>query len=325
MQTVVAVVLALAMGITAWAEYTKSSQTKRVIGAYAASGYLFSSNYMRPTKSLDNLRTVYFGDADGELTADVTVCNYAQSNPEKHYGRDIAYTLSWRLVTISEEPAGQEGQEVRRSVVLYTGNDLTQTSVSYQNGSVDSHPNLPGGSSSTHHFTVTFDPEMLKKPVYLEITATPTQGYSDLPAGLSVLLNVGLRAKETPVTWRGAWSEADEGHTPAEYDGLNYQISGSGQGSFTLKWKTDKVVLSQASREKELPQEAQSGTEDGWVTLTFEVNSDDRDWYQIQFYQAAKTAWTGTEAWVNGADEWVKYSFQPAAPAPVPTPPESGE
>lgn len=313
--TVVAVLVAL--GISAYAEYTRSSRAKRVIGAYESVGSLFSSNYLLTEINANNRRTVYVGSAESIPVTQVavTICNYAQGNPGKFYSRNIQYTFTWDLVTISNSStvsySPPEGKFTGISVKRAKRGDGENDTVLSKN--VAYTFSLNGSASSRDTFLIRFDRDMLDPelptPVYLQLTATPTPAanYADLKP-LFVLLDVSERSPRTTPGWIGSWSDSSD---PSDLDGLNYAITGTGKGTCTLKWNSTLLTLSDYSRQIVLnaaTAPAVDPEKSGWMYVSFSVGSDNLDRYDIQFYPASKGAWTGATQ-EDDAGNWVQLIY----------------
>jgi hypothetical protein len=284
----IVIALVLTVGLTAYAEYTRSARARRVIGAYESPGSLFSSNYLIPGESINNRRTIYVSSVDSPLTGTLTVCNYPQGNPTKFYGRAISYTLQWRLVTVTDD-----------EVVPYAGASLPGAAVQYGGNDANGTYTLAGGISAKDSFSLSFDSGMLsaEEPVYLEITATPDDGYADLPEKITGLFDVAVKSPRTAVAWQGYFGD-DTGTLPPDYDGFNYVITGSGAGTCTLRWDGTKIAPSALFLQVDLAGTTVQTGGDGWSYVEFSVDSDVLDRYDLQFYRVPDSTWAGV-SWAD--------------------------
>ena len=78
--------------------YTNSQRAQRTIAAYDSGGDRFSSNYLNPGNSRDNVRTLFVTDPSIRPTAVVTVCNYQQGKQTRPNDQEIEYDVTVQLV-----------------------------------------------------------------------------------------------------------------------------------------------------------------------------------------------------------------------------------
>ena len=133
--------------------------------------------------------------------------------------------------------------------------------------------------------------------LYLELIATPNV---DLPR-LCGVIKADRRSQGANNRWQGEFTD-DTASSPGTYDGFNYRISGVGSGSFTIRWDGTKVALSALSL-------IQLTSIDGAVqdgnSITFPVNSDEVNRYDLQFYKINIT----TETWTQMRTSVVTYGW----------------
>ena len=140
---------------------------------------------------------------------------------------------------------------------------------------------LTAGTSASDVFTLTFSDNFAENQpnLYVEMIAVPTD--ESLPT-IRGIFRTGIRVEGATNAWTGAFADDDD-HTPDQYAGLNYTVTGIGSGTFTLKWDGTLVELSWVSINELL--EIDGATKVG-NTITFPVNSDTVARYDLQFYKA---------------------------------------
>ena len=271
--------------------YTNSQRAQRTIAAYDSGGDRFSSNYLNPGNSRDNVRTVFVADSSIRPSAVVTVCNYQQGKQTRPNDQDIEYTLTVRLVKYDAE---EETKYVAVDAGYLTANSLTGYSVDVKKGSeepvtlgsslvqkVYSSCTLTGGASDSDVFSLTFSDNFAENQpnLYVEMIAVPTDG--SLPT-IRGIFRTGIRVEGASNAWTGSFTD-DDANDPDEYDGLNYTVTGIGSGTFTLKWDGALLELSWESVKELLEIDGATKVEN---CITFPVDSDTVARYDLQFYKA---------------------------------------
>lgn len=241
--TLATLLILSAIGVVAYAEFTKSSRAKRVVASYEASAALFSSNYLlRHTGTANeaaNRKAVYMSTALSPAVSHVTICNYAQGSPAKVCDTDIKYMLHAEIVKITDGiktvATNADAEDLGSSVATIT----------YKHGDGASQVVRLGigcGEGGTNVYEYTFTPQVLTgltsdmHSCTLEMSSDflGTEGthffvyMSAVPVALntadnaddlsSVVVNnafptldcsfySSLSAETTPVTWTGKFNE----------------------------------------------------------------------------------------------------------------------
>ena len=321
---VVLILLSCITGIVAYAEYTKSSRAKRVLGSYEKSGVLFSSNRMRgfeggvPPAGV-NRSFLFASDNSTSVVENVTICNYAQGNPTKFCDQDIVYTLRARLVNIASDgtKTAMSASAVPAGIwaeLEFNNNSAGKIILGDQTGSVGVSGSFPvstltRGVSSTDVCKVTFstafntDSTGAALELYTDLFGT----YTDI-GNLSADMSTRIETQRN--TWQGAFTD-DETNSPDNYDGFNYLISGSGAGTFTLTWDTTKLSLNEQNLRRELPSLNAGSNIDGG-SISFDVDSSVVSSYRLQFYRIGGTGFEEVWSTIKGDGQtsgYVRYSF----------------
>ena len=275
-----------------YGRYTNSQRAQRTIAPYDYGGARFSSNYLGNVRNGENVKFLYVTNPLIRAAAVVTVCNYQQGKQTQTNVDDITYDVTVRLVKYDAE---SDPKYVPVDAAYISANSLTAYTVDVKkgDGSTITLGNtvvetsyedcfLAAGAASSDAFSLRFSSNFnaTETPpnLYVEMTAVPDNG--SLPV-LTGIFKTGLRAEGASNSWEGSFSDSTL-YDPNDYDGLNYTISGTGRGTFTLKWDDTKVKLSDVSIRDLL---SITGATRSGNSITFPVNSDVVDRYDLQFYK----------------------------------------
>ena len=300
-------VLTAALAIGVVAVFTNSLHAQRTIAAYDTTGARFSSNYLLGGYTKDNERTLFTTDANVPVSGLVTVCNYPQGRQTLYYQDNISYTIEARLVRWDD--AQEDYLPVDASYI--TNNDLSDYTIAFSDGA---NTTTLGGSTLSHSFSNSFNGltgrsdsysvifsanfAQNQPNLYLEMIATPTAA-TPMPT-LRGVFKAGVRAAGASNYWTGNFR--DKNKVPTAYDGYNYLITGTGEGTVTLTWDAEKIRISDVSLSALL---AAGATREG-NALTFAVDSDDESRYDLQFYPVAITT---EDDWSHMESDVVTFAF----------------
>ena len=261
------IVLISLTSVVSYAAYTGTTTAKRVISLSNRDGILFSSRYM--SKSGTDMQPILFNYPEDTTPSTpsimIDVCNYdANSNV---YGSNFSYKLKARLVhndgsvitssewaAISSQPTAYKisYQSVSSStlsedyVAGLSSTELTLTNVFQFVPSGSGQEYQFNGSDKTRYlFKAEFDVNDIinaNSAYGIEVVAEVSGQHSDL-SDLSGKLRVIKGGTSTESTWSGKYMDETEGRTPANYDGINYQLSGNAVGNVMLKFRSDCVEI----------------------------------------------------------------------------------
>ncbi len=269
---------------TALAEFTKSYRAKRVIAAVDDPGMLFSSNYLR--EGLNPSYTSFQVDtaSDVPATSVITVNNFALGNPMKNYPEALTYTLEASVVRLVQSGGDIVPEVVTTNIpaVEINGRALASTG-----GTTSFTSTLATGAANTDTYPISLPKTMLTgEKLYLYVTATPDASHSDLHA-IAGFFHLTERIDSAHVDWSLDPTD-DRTITVSDFSGFNYRLTGSGAGTIILGWDPAVLTLSKVFKDK-VNAAAAGSLPAGWTGLTavqFEVDSDNINSYDIQFYQA---------------------------------------
>ena len=290
----VLIVLGLVSGIIVYAEFVKSSRAKRVIASYGDEGSMSSSNYLveNGDPQTNVYRRVFYSVGEGmKASGDVTICNYAQGNPARTYENDISYVLSARFVTL-----GESGGAYVKADATAANVGTHTVKMTFKNGSAVTLSSsklshtfpasvLDRRMSSTDIVSLEFDENFHNAgALCLYLSAVPTASQAGVHT-LDAVCGVALNSGEARNAWEGEFNEKSMTGVPAQpdYDGFNYLVTGMGRGVCTLSWDNRKLAISQVFLTENSLTAVTSGTT---TSVTFNVDSDVKDRYDLQFYYA---------------------------------------
>ena len=300
----IVLVISLVLGAVAvtYATYTNSQRAQRTIAAYDAGGVLFSSNYMKNGYSRDNVHTIYVSAAGIPAAATVTVCNYQQGKQTRYNDNDVTYTLTAQLVKYDDDtesatygtyvPVTDAYLSENSYTAAYVNDSWTGYWATVKKGTDErtlsgssllsttfGDYTLSNDAAHSDSFTLTFSSNFNSNPnLYVEMIARPED--NSLPT-LRSIFKTGVRAEGISNAWTGYFADSTS-NAPNAYDGFNYTVQGTGGGTFTLKWDSSKVQLSDVSIRDLL---SITGATKVGDSITFPVNSDVSPRYDLQFYK----------------------------------------
>ena len=208
------------------AAYTSLSNAKRTIST-VGSKQLFSSNILLEYEKEDDIQSKFMSfSKDADSTFKVSVCNYAQDNPEKYASEDINYTIKVSLLD-------QNGKKVTDRNVLqrYKWNNILFSDLS------DQTYTLPNGQKSEHVYSITV-PAQYMKGYKIKITAVPHKtGYHGLGRTISFSEDVASSK------WKIDYLNDEQKQKAYDLGCINTRLTGSEYAVLTLTWKTAHVQI----------------------------------------------------------------------------------
>ena len=265
-------VSALMMAGVSFAAYTSFNSAKRVVSTKSDSDPLFSSNLLN--LELKNTNAYRYQQITATTNGDnvsfvLEIYNYQTYDVTTSNQKNINYNL---IATLKPKTgvdlSGQYGS-FKIGDTSFSGETLTI-----------SDQTLEGGSANTNSY-VFMVPAAFKDKVDIQIEAEPDASSYDATKQKKLAAIVSMAESTAVKTWTGKF--IDQQRNVDGYDGFNYEISGNGQGTVTLKWDSDKLQIS-PWYSSQIPGEP---TQDGsWLSLTFGVGGSDQPTaYQLQFFK----------------------------------------
>lgn len=208
------------------AAYTSLSNAKRTIST-VGSKQLFSSNILLEYEKEDDIQSKFMSfSKDADSTFKVSVCNYAQDNPEKYASEDINYTIKVSLLD-------QNGKIVTDQNVLsqYKRDNTPFSELKDQKDTLSSGQK----SERVHSITV---PAKYMKGYKIKITAVPDKtGYRSL--GRIISFSEDVSSSE----WKIDYLNDEQEQKAYDLGCINTRLTGSEYAVLTLTWDTDHVQI----------------------------------------------------------------------------------
>lgn len=274
--------LVFSLGIAgSYAAYVNYNSAKKVVATGETTKVFFSSNYLylvNQSETSYRLRRILpTMTADGTgYTFTVQICNYVYGNRDQVNEKDITYHLivSLRAADGGELPENSGTVTVNQTEIGNTGQLTTEDTT------------LPGKQAKMDSYTI-FIPKELRDTIRIEIVAEPDSASYAAVANQKLAVILTIAEQKMVNTWTGRFID-DQQTEPRKYDGLNYEISGTGKGTITLTWSASVLQISPWFLEDVNARDVGAGT------CTFDVGGENQpDAYQLQFYKAGKNSLSG--------------------------------
>ena len=209
------------------AAYTSLSNAKRTIST-VGSKQLFSSNILLEYEKEDDIQSKFMSfSKDADSTFKVSVCNYAQDNPEKYASEDINYTIKVSLLD-------QNGKIVTDQNVL---SRYKWDNTSFSNLENNITYCLRKGQKSQHIYSITV-PAGYMKGYKIKIIAKPGKnGYHSL--GRTISFSEDVASSE----WKIDYLNDEQKQKAYDLGCINTRLTGSEYAKLTLTWDTAHVQI----------------------------------------------------------------------------------
>ena len=208
------------------AAYTSLSNVKRTIST-VGSKQLFSSNILLEYEKEDDIQSKFMSfSKDADSTFKVSVCNYAQDNPEKYASENIYYTINVSLLD-------QNGKKVSDQEILsqYKWDNTPFSGLNVPTGI------LSKGQKSEHVYSITV-PAANMKGYKIKITAVPDKtGYHSLGRMISFSEDVASSK------WKIDYLNDEQEQNAYDLGCINTRLTGSEYAQLTLTWDTAHVQI----------------------------------------------------------------------------------
>lgn len=313
--------------------YKGVTTAKRVVSLSSRDGILFSSRYMsRINTGVQPFLFTYDNQNSDEANTPrimVDVCNYDIN--QNVYDKGFHFKLKARLVKTdgtdisnTEWAALSSNAPTSYSVAYASYTDTTgMLSESYSTSAITltNSDQYIGGNSAAYYFPsadktkylfeVVFDLDDIKNshPSYaVRIEAEIVEGYNDIQ-NIYGIMKVLQGGETTQSTWEGKYMDATVNHTPYDYDGFNYQISGNATGTVKLTYRSDMIEIDEndyGTFTIAKPSDSTTADDETFTTIYITVNPENKSMYNIRFY------------WLNGKsnsvsfDNFIKTDFEKA-------------
>ena len=316
--------------ITTYAIYTRITIAKRVVSTQAGASSLFSSDYMSEggTKTIEPISET---STDPEVT--VHVYNYVYPKEAIYRSSATEYDLVATIGIFDEnevfhelddENEISELENLAYSIKYNAKNEVFKFGGENGTNHTFYGCSIAGDSANSDLFTLVFDKSELgnnAKEYCIRLVAYPYD--SDLTR---LTGDVMVRySKQASVGWSGEVEDLNNSIINS-YDGFNYYLEGNGKGKITFKWNasrltinkeflsnTENVFYNKVSDEEfekynTPPVESELTPDDeGFVYLTLEVDSTEKNRYEIQFFKVGPIynySKSDVEGYLPDSNDW---------------------
>ena len=272
-------VLALAV-YGSYGAYTNFDSVKRVVSTKESqSDIMFSSNYLSQLNLSDAnypVKRISLSENDETCTFTVLVCNYVWGDETRYNPKDIECDITAQLFSMDGGTLSNGITKIKMNSQPF---DLMGKCILEKQKLSSEKAN-----SQQYKFEIPAD---LKDKVKFQIIVTPSDESKAAVNSQQLAAILSFAEYKVNKNWTGHFIDAKT-KDPDSYDAFNYEISGNGAGTVTIKWD-NTLQLSK------------------WVTETtgsysFEVN-DTTTAIQFQFYRNPNNPLE-----FNGTDQEAKWS-----------------
>lgn len=272
-------VLALAV-YGSYGAYTNFDSVKRVVSTKESqSDIMFSSNYLSQLNLSDAnypVKRISLSENDETCTFTVLVCNYVWGDETRYNPKDIEFDITAQLFSMDGGTLSNGITKIKMNSQPF---DLMGKCILEKQKLSSEKAN-----SQQYKFEIPAD---LKDKVKFQIIVTPSDESKAAVNSQQLAAILSFAEYKVNKNWTGHFIDAKT-KDPDSYDAFNYEISGNGAGTVTIKWD-NTLQLSK------------------WVTETtgsysFEVN-DTTTAIQFQFYRNPNNPLE-----FNGTDQEAKWS-----------------
>lgn len=275
------------------AAYTSLSNAKRTIST-VGSKQLFSSHILLEYEKEDDIQSKFMSfSKDADSTFKVSVCNYAQDNPEKYASEDINYTIKVSLLDQNGKIVTDQNVRSRYKWDNTSFSNL-ENNITYC---------LRKGQKSQHIYSITVPAEYMKG-YKIKIIAEPQKdGYHSLGRIISFSEDVSSSK------WKIDYLNDEQEQKAYDLGCINTRLTGSEYAILTLTWDTAHVQIDpwfledikkstvyMESSDNSLTLKAGGDSGSNQYDITFyrtnPVHSDDstlEDWNAIKSYISLKS------------------------------------
>lgn len=323
-----------------FAAYTSMDSIRRVIITREATEVnAFYSNHMNEypvgVDSQITTKLVGFSDTDAPKL-NITVSNYPNANPTRVNKRDIHYKFQAELLDKSGNPLSgnllskfqieRNGSEKKYSFAAE--NTDTDAAVIISDGVITyTSQLLPGGTATQDVFMIYMTADAMEQ-VDIRVQAVPTDSTSQEATGQKALGRILSPTVfvQKDASWTGSFTDEQASTDPKKLYGINYAVSGGGEGDITITWNADYLDISPNFLDVYQncitgPTTGENNT-DRSITISIGPN-DPSDYFAITFFRtkaAPETEGWNPEAGTGGSivpdassaeGAYIRYSFQP--------------
>ena len=258
-----------------FAAYTNFNSVKRVVSTGTQSDTMFGSNYLSLMGINDTnipVKRISLAESNNTYTFTVQVCNYVWGDESLYNPRQISYTMAAELISMDGGSLSEDSKNIK----------MGGTSFSAEGKCNLGSQTLATGDANTKEYKIEI-PTSLKDKIKIKIIAAPEQSSEEAVNFQKLAAILSFADYEVNKNWTGHFIDSQT-HTPDDYDAFNYEISGNGAGTVTVKWDDSLLLSKWATNDRQ-----QNGS------YTFNVDGSATA-IQFQFYKNPEK-WSALEGW----------------------------
>lgn len=225
-----------------FAAYTNFNSVKRVVSTGTQSDTMFGSNYLSLMGINDTnipVKRISLAESSGAYTFTVQVCNYVWGDESLYNPRQISYTMAAELISMDGGSLPEDSKNIK----------MGGTSFSAEGKCNLGSQTLATGDANTKEYKIEI-PTSLKDKIKIKIIAAPEQSSEEAVNFQKLAAILSFADYEVNKNWTGHFIDSQT-HTPDDYDAFNYEISGNGAGTVTVKWDDSLLLSKWATNDKQ--------------------------------------------------------------------------
>ncbi|MCR5021790.1 hypothetical protein [Ruminococcus sp.] len=294
--------------VVSYAAYTGTTTAKRVVSLSNRDSILFTSNYMKRVGT--DIQPILVNYPEGTTpTASpvviVEVRNYDSSG--NVYDKNFQFKVKARLVhsngtditsdewtAISSKPdnykVAYKTYSANNLTDSYSNNKLTLTNIDQylcNDVNEDIIFSCLGSDKTNYLFETFYDVnDIITTPTYgIRIEAEIVGSHGGDIDDIWGMMKVMKGGTSTKSTWEGKYmDDTSSPKKPADYDGINFQLSGNTKGKVKLTYRCDCVEIDKDDYKTLNLTDPVDTSVTNYKTLTIAVNAETTNMYDLRFY-----------------------------------------
>jgi len=320
-----AVAIFLLFGGLVYAKYgAEHNVVKRVIATDSGAANRFTSNYLATGNATQHIRSVSSTSTE-DIVYDINIYNYSLNKPTQWYPADLDYTLTAQIKTL-DGSASLNSSQIENligddQIVLYTvtvnenNQEVTHSLLTLDKDTaivsdISQRIVNSSGGGTYNSYRLVLPNSVIGKNISVVLTATPASKHRDIADTiLSSRFGAEIQTIVLSTGWTGAFND-DTSVSLASYEGFNFSITGSGNSSGKLSWRSD-LLEPNVNEIRELFNvditDSSNYSDNGnirTITLSNLSSEDNAGRYDFQLYIKDSAAKTTIEALNN----WTTFS-----------------
>lgn len=254
-----------------FAAYTNFNSVKRVVSTGTQSDTMFGSNYLTLMNLNDTsipVKRISLAGNDNNYTFTVQVCNYVWGDESLYNPRQISYKMTAELISMDGGPLpkGCDGIKMGDTYFSIDGkwNLASQT--------------LATGEAKTNEYKIEI-PTSLKDKIKIKIIAEPENSLEEAVNFQKLAAILSFADYEVNKNWTGHFIDSQtDNRIPDDYDAFNYEISGNGAGTVTVKWDESLLLSKWATNDTQQNNSYTFSVDGSTTAIQFQFYKNPEKW-----------------------------------------------